>query len=313
MPVRGLQSSRVLSTERFADAESYQAHQVLGGGASRPLDRRHFSASRATLALRDGLFVFQRSFARRLEADLGTDQGLGLIIPIDYQCNINGRDLDGSTIGLMRGKTAATVVEQRPNTYLMVRFNSHMRQRGWPESETALQYFRAENALILHLRSTVLEMFSLASASNDLEQFETLNKPLHEALLTALDEVFATAVGPRRLVRSHAQYCRLAARLDEYVEYSGSAALYSDEIAQAVGVSVRTLQTAMQVAHGMSLHRYLRLKRMWLIRKQLATGMAGVTVKSLALANGFSHMGEFSQAYKSLFGESPSFTIARSR
>jgi AraC family ethanolamine operon transcriptional activator len=62
---------------------------------------------------------------------------------------------------------------------------------------------------------------------------------------------------------------------------------------------------------GMSLHRYLRLWRLWLVRRQLVSGTQ--SVKASALAFGFWHMGDFSRSYRSQFGETPSETLARSR
>lgn len=62
---------------------------------------------------------------------------------------------------------------------------------------------------------------------------------------------------------------------------------------------------------GMSLHRYLRLKRLWLVRKQLLAGTPGV--KASALAFGFWHLSDFSRSYRVQFGESPSEMPANSR
>jgi transcriptional regulator GlxA family with amidase domain len=62
---------------------------------------------------------------------------------------------------------------------------------------------------------------------------------------------------------------------------------------------------------GMSLHRYLRLKRLWLVRQQLVAG--NQSVKACALACGFWHFSDFSRAYRLHFGESPSQTLAKAR
>ncbi|MFX4512896.1 hypothetical protein ABTA89_19970, partial [Acinetobacter baumannii] len=43
--------------------------------------------------------------------------------------------------------------------------------------------------------------------------------------------------------------------------------IYSEELAARVGVSVRTMHDAVQRYRGMSLHRYLRLRRLWLVRR----------------------------------------------
>lgn len=85
--------------------------------------------------------------------------------------------------------------------------------------------------------------------------------------------------------------------------------LYSKELAEQIGTSVRTLQSASASVVGMSLHSYLRLKRLSQLRLQLSTG--AFSVKAAALANGFWHLGDFSRVYGRAFGELPSQTRAR--
>ena len=90
-------------------------------------------------------------------------------------------------------------------------------------------------------------------------------------------------------------YCRLVRRIDEYVAFHAASAIYSADLAEQCGVSVRTLGTAVASVRGMSLHRYLRLKQLWSARAQLVKGSDAITVTSCARANGFHHMGEFAQ------------------
>lgn len=313
MPARWLKPSRILRIEQFHDADAYRAHDVLGGGTSTPLQPRDFFVSRAILPLRDGIFVLQRSFARRLDADLGTEQGLGLFIPIAFHCNINGRDVDNSTIGLMRGRTPSKVIEQHPNSYLMLRFNSDMRHRGWLDTDAALEYVQMRDENIQRLRAAILDMFCLASTCGDPREFEALNRPIQETFIAALDDALVTDGALRARPGSYGRHRKLIDRLDEQVELLGSVPLYSDDLAQALGVSVRTLQTATRVIHGVSLHQHLRLKRLWSVRRLLLNGGTGLTVKAAALAHGFAHMGDFSHVYKSTFGEIPSETLALGR
>jgi AraC family ethanolamine operon transcriptional activator len=87
--------------------------------------------------------------------------------------------------------------------------------------------------------------------------------------------------------------------------------IYSGELAKQIGVSVRTMHDAVKQYRGMTLHRYLRVRRLWLVRKRLIEGSQ--SVKACALAFGFWHMGDFSISYRSQFGETPSETLAGSR
>jgi AraC family ethanolamine operon transcriptional activator len=108
-------------------------------------------------------------------------------------------------------------------------------------------------------------------------------------------------------------YCRLVGMIDEYVAFHAASAIYSADLAERCGVSVRTLGTAVASVRGMSLHRYLRLKQLWAARAQLVKGSDAITVTSCARANGFHHMGEFARLYRATFHETASRTLARAR
>jgi len=61
----------------------------------------------------------------------------------------------------------------------------------------------------------------------------------------------------------------------------------------------------------LSAAKYLRLRRPWLVRKQLLADAA--SVKVAALTYGFWHLSDFFGSYRALFGELPSETLARAR
>jgi transcriptional regulator GlxA family with amidase domain len=108
--------------------------------------------------------------------------------------------------------------------------------------------------------------------------------------------------------RSLDRYREIIAQVDERISEQPAAPLYSDDLAQRIETSVRTLQLAARAIHGVSLHGYIRLKRLRFAHCQLKSGLSGQSVKAAALDSGFWHMGEFSRLYKSVFGEAPSIT-----
>jgi AraC-like DNA-binding protein len=91
-------------------------------------------------------------------------------------------------------------------------------------------------------------------------------------------------------------------------------ALTPASVARACGVAVRTLQAAFQSECAMGPMQWLRERRLDAVREalgQAADGRRRVTETALRL--GFTHLGEFSSAYRQRFGETPRDTLARAR
>jgi AraC family ethanolamine operon transcriptional activator len=87
--------------------------------------------------------------------------------------------------------------------------------------------------------------------------------------------------------------------------------IYTDELCQVLAVSPATLGDAFHRAVGVSPHRYLKLRRLNMVRSALLQHEERpLLVKSVALAHGFWHLGEFAREYREHFGESPSRTLA---
>ncbi len=86
------------------------------------------------------------------------------------------------------------------------------------------------------------------------------------------------------------------------------------EIAQALGVSVRSLQLAFnEVYGGLSPRGYLNRIRLEKARHRLLAANGDSQVTTVALDSGFFHLSRFAQAYARAFGERPSETLARRR
>ena len=149
-------------------------------------------------------------------------------------------------------------------------------------------------ARIEALRTTLRDALHLASHSAD-----TLTQPgviecIEESILQAVDVVMAAATPAteaRRLSLSH--YLSLIQNFDEFVAVNAGKTLYSADVARQLGVSVRTLHNAVVAIRGMSMHRYMRLRRLWSVRQQLLRGPAPQSIKAVALMNGAVRLGEF--------------------
>ncbi|MGY5810046.1 helix-turn-helix transcriptional regulator [Rhizobium sp. LEGMi198b] len=82
-------------------------------------------------------------------------------------------------------------------------------------------------------------------------------------------------------------------------------------IAEAVGVSVRTLEIGFRAFKETTPNAYLQLLRLRAAREDLLKADYNQTIKTICLKWGFVHFGRFSAVYKANYGESPSETRKR--
>jgi AraC family transcriptional regulator, ethanolamine operon transcriptional activator len=107
---------------------------------------------------------------------------------------------------------------------------------------------------------------------------------------------------------------RVVAAADEYLRAHLARPIYTEELCGALGISPSSLATAFGATFGVSPHRFLKLRRLAMVRNLLRSreGPAPL-VKSVALAHGFWHLGLFAIDYRAMYGEMPSETLARIR
>ncbi|AME28396.1 MULTISPECIES: anthranilate 1,2-dioxygenase regulatory protein AndR [Burkholderiaceae] len=98
-------------------------------------------------------------------------------------------------------------------------------------------------------------------------------------------------------------------RAEAFIKEHCSEPLELLAIANAAGVSVRTLHDGFQRFKGVSPMQFVRQLRLERARDALREAPANVRVAEIALDCGFTHLGRFAMAYKAIFGESPSDTL----
>ncbi|WP_169708809.1 helix-turn-helix domain-containing protein [Trinickia terrae] len=127
-----------------------------------------------------------------------------------------------------------------------------------------------------------------------------------EALMVAL---FESAVLPAiQDSQRRPDVSREIRRAEIFIRANLSRDLSLEEVAEAAGVSVRTLQASFKRDHDVSPMRYLRDLRLDVAREQI---LAGATVAEAAFDCGIPHPGRFAQYYRSRFGHLPSTTGQR--
>jgi AraC-like DNA-binding protein len=226
----------------------------------------------------------------------------------------NGKEAVQSSLQFASGPVAYRAVEREPGFYAALVFSPSVENRGWPRADGEFLTVPIFRGVELRLRELISRMFAAVSQDPVLTSIPGAAAGLADSLLEALDRAFdgfpsANFAGKDRIQ----DRLRAVRSIDDLVDAGSLGSIYSGDVASRLGVSVRTLTSLMVKINGMSLHRYIRTRRLWMVRRQLLTGDPNQQIKEIALANGFWHLGDFAAKYFSEFGELPSSTQARSQ
>jgi len=169
-------------------------------------------------------------------------------------------------------------------------------------------------ASVEQLRQAIDAVAGLATSLPDALADDDVRRALGGAVIDLLG---AARFGPEGEVSGFlrtAEAMRIVARAEDYLVSKPSQPIYNHDLSRALGVSERGLFAAFAAVCGVSPQAYLKMRRLLLVRRALRVGggEAGL-VKSVALAQGFWHLGHFARDYRLAFGESPSHTLRRSR
>jgi AraC family transcriptional regulator, ethanolamine operon transcriptional activator len=307
-------SSNVLTINRSPDFDHFRSIEGLADARSIPLSWKDFQAGFATVALKSCTIYLQRTFPRILQARY-LSRGAIVAFAMDDAISliINGADIRVPTLLLVKGDAVCDIVEARANLIAFVKFGT-IEGRDWPGEPGHAQQIASQPAALAALRSVTRDVLLLASNSPDLLQQPQVVDQVEESLLQAVDHALQvpSPLGDAGRVDLSA-YLQLVRRLDEFMQENAAKVVRSADLAKAFGVSVRTLNNAVVAIRGLSMHRYTRLRRLWNVRQQLVRSPSAETMKAIALANGFWHMGEFRSLYRDLFGETPQQTLEAAR
>lgn len=297
---------------RFADIDVFRSSVRHLSVDFTPLARKT-SAEQIILNLPGCDVNYTKSFPRITDAQLGPDcTAVGFTMDDGVPIRFNGVERDGAVIVVGGGGAVYSQVEWTPRQFASIVFTPEIHDRGWPYSGPGFKVFETSVSAHQLLRGLVLQVTSVPPPLVETLNIAGVPAAITESLLAALDSAFAAATGPPIVSDLNAaRQLRVFREVQALLSDDITQPVYSSELAARIGVSVRTMHDAVNRYRGMSLHRYLRLRRLWLVRQRLIEGSQ--SVKACALAFGFWHLGDFSKSYRSQFGETPSETLARSR
>ncbi|MDD1522706.1 MULTISPECIES: AraC family transcriptional regulator [Bradyrhizobium] len=302
-----------LKTFRFSDVDEFR-NAIRGLNFEFTPFVRKISAEQTILALPGCDVNLTRAFPRVVDAQLVENcTAIGFTMDdLNVPIRFNGSQRARPVVVIGNGGAAYTTIEEVQRQIASVIFRPEVRDRGWPLTLSSFKIFEISPVGLQRLRGVVREVLAEASGPVDARELLLKGAAMKESLLGAVDDAFATIVSARWTLgpndgRNFRMFQDIRALLSEDL----SEPIYSDEIARKLGLSVRTMHDIVRRYRGMSLHRYLRLHRLWLVRRRLLAGAD--SVKAVALAYGFWHLSDFSRGYRDQFGETPSQTLDRGR
>ena len=294
---------------RFSDVDEFRS-SVRGLNVEFTPFVRRISAEQIILRLPGCDVNVTRAFPRVVDAQLVDDcTGIGFTMDdLDVPIRFNGAKQDHSVIVIGDGGAAYNTIEEVQRQIASIMFRPRVRDRGWPEAPSSFKLFETSTAALYRLRRTVMEVVAAASEPIAAAELLLTATAMRESLIVAVDAAIADIV-PARWTSwpNDERNFRIFQQIRALLSGDLGQPIYSEEVARKLGLSVRTMHDVVRRYRGMSLHRYLRLRRLWLVRQRLLAGAE--SVKAVALAFGFWHLSDFSRSYRDQFGETPSQTL----
>ncbi|MBR1132976.1 helix-turn-helix domain-containing protein [Bradyrhizobium iriomotense] len=298
---------------RFSDVDEFRS-SIRGLNIEFTPFVRRIATEQVILSLPGCDVNVTRTFPRVVDAQLVADcTAVGFAMDdLEVPIRFNGAQRDRAVVVIGSSGAAYNTIEEVQRQIGSVVFRPEVKDRGWPETQSSFKIFETSMPALLRLRKVVREVVAAASEPTDPAEVPLKGTAMKESLFGAVDTVFANLVAARWTVRPNdGRQFKMFQDIRALLSEDLSQPIYSEEIARKLGLSVRTMHDVVRRHRGMSLHRYLRLRRLWLVRQRLLAGAD--SVKAVALAFGFWHLSDFSRSYRDQFGETPSQTLDRGR
>ena len=305
----------------FSEVEDLTA-QLRGIAADAvPLVPGSFAASLASVHLGDVVVQVVRGAPLLL---LGTAKagmtGLIQVLEGSAKARWNGRRIAVEEIALCSGRNQHEAAYQEAFACTVISFATAEHAEGGavaggraPGPDAPIAALRPEadaRAILAAIGRAIEEATATGCAAlRDAEARRSLRATILDIVRGMLAVPEAAGRAQARLGRSRQRIVHAA---DAYLRANLARPVYTDELCVALGVSATSLHQAFHATVGISPHRYLKMRRMGMVRAALLS-LSGPwhSVKAIALSHGFWHLGQFCLDYRAMYGETPSGTLAR--
>jgi AraC-like DNA-binding protein len=287
------------------------------------LEATHFNRGKAyssRLAFVDlGRFRFHDAYDDAHLARGVMEPGIcGLLIPhgaMTPGLRVNGCSFaEGDGVFVQPGKELHVIMDgpQRWSGLIMDQADlAAIGGESWLESRAAFFTLPAVLERVPALRRLAVTLGGLAHDDPARISAGTMPDALVEAMGRIVGHACRSEAGEAARNLALHRRVRIVADAEDYLAAAMGRPIYTQEIAAALGVGQRLLTAAFSAVYGMSVHRYLLLRRLHLVRRLLMSPAGASTrIKTVALDHGFWHLGQFTRDYRAMFGETPTETLA---
>jgi AraC family ethanolamine operon transcriptional activator len=273
---------------------------------------RHLPHAAAIASTQAGPFIFTLAHLPPGLMDITALPGRScVLVPMTdmYAPLVNGQRMQPVHLITLQPGTTILVRDDTPTLMGSIAFD-HTRYH-WPMDGIEPDVRLIDLAALNGLRKTLLAALQSTSTADEPASIaQRLPTPpgaadwIDDTLGTARDRFYRWSFsGPNPLP--------VMARIDSFIDTNRNRPIYLKEVADVANVSMRKLHNVVVQLRGMSLTRYLKLRRLWNAYQELLGAQPGELIKTVALRNGFWHLGDFAREYNRQFGESPSDTRAQ--
>jgi AraC family ethanolamine operon transcriptional activator len=307
---QGLKPSSALELQSF-DFDHFGESEKYAGASSVPLSAGAIAIMRARLSLPTLTLSLVKTFPRIIRGYQLTD-AVAVVVPMDHvtATRINGQTI-GSSVLILKGASDCLVYEPEERLMAIAYFRPPARE-PWAELDEGYHLLNPASDVLASLRRLISATLETAANDPDFLSEPTSRTVVEQSLLSTMEAAIHTNVSRGAVPSAMDSYQRIVAEMERLIRHDLRIWHKTTEMAERVGVSVRTLQSATLAICGMSPHRYSRVLRLWSVRRQLRVGPGRRSVKACAIAHGFWHLSEFAASYRAAFGELPSETLQRS-
>ncbi|MGT2438170.1 helix-turn-helix domain-containing protein [Bradyrhizobium betae] len=307
---QGLRPSSALELQSY-DVDHFDESERYAGASSMPLSAGTTAIMRARLSLPTLTLSLVKTFPRIVRGYQLTN-AIAVSVPMDHvnSARINGQPI-GSSVVVLKGDSDCLVYEPEGRPIGIVYFSAPTHE-PWAQLGDGYHLLNPASDVLVSLRRLITVTLETAAYDPDFLNDPTSQAVVERSLLGTMEAAIRTNVGGGPVPSATDGYRRIVADMERLIRRNLTIWPKTTELAEQVGVSVRTLQSATLAICGMSPHRYSRVLRLWSVRRQLRLGPGRRSVKSCAIAHGFWHLSEFAASYRAAFGELPSETLNRS-